>query len=100
MDADGTRHLSKARYRIFNVLTRYHHQVGKLVNDDNDVGQRAVRFAVIVPLLERIAAFRFGVVAVDVTNAITCEVLVTALHLGDSPFERDRGTLRVGYDRR
>ena len=40
MDAGGARHLREALDRAFDVLAGDHHQVGHLVDDDDDVGQR------------------------------------------------------------
>ena len=38
--AGGARHLRQALHRAFDVLAGDHHQVGHLVDDDDDVGQR------------------------------------------------------------
>ena len=40
VDAGGARHLRQALHRAFDVLAGDHHQVGHLVDDDDDVGQR------------------------------------------------------------
>ena len=40
VDAGGARHLREALHRAFDVLAGDHHQVGHLVDDDDDVGQR------------------------------------------------------------
>ena len=42
VNADGARHLRQARDRFFDVARVEHHQVGQLVDDDDDVGQRPV----------------------------------------------------------
>ena len=43
VDAGGARHLGEALDRAFDVLAGDHHQVGHLVDDDDDVGQRLER---------------------------------------------------------
>ena len=43
VDADGARHLRQPRDRLFHVGAVEHHQVGQLVDDDDDVGQRLLR---------------------------------------------------------
>ena len=40
VNAHGARHLRQARDGLFNVGAVEHHQVGELVDDDDDVGQR------------------------------------------------------------
>ena len=45
MDADGARHLRQPRDRLFDLVAGDHHQVGQLVDDDDDVGQRLPRLA-------------------------------------------------------
>ncbi len=42
MNARRARHLRQALHREFDFLARHHHQVGHLVDDDDDVGHRAV----------------------------------------------------------
>ena len=40
VDAGGAGHLGEALDRAFDVLAGDHHQVGHLVDDDDDIGQR------------------------------------------------------------
>ena len=40
VNSDRACHLRQARDRFFDVGTIQHHQVGQLVDDDDDVGQR------------------------------------------------------------
>jgi len=47
MDADGASHLREARDGLFDIGAVEHHEVGELVDDDDDVGKRLVVFAVI-----------------------------------------------------
>ncbi len=100
MDADGTSHLGEPRDRFLDLFATDHHQIGELVDDDYDVRQDAMRIAVVVPLLQLVAAFCLDVITGDVSHAVTREVLVTAFHLGDCPFERNGSTFWVGDDRR
>ena len=54
VDAGGARHLREALDRAFDVLAGDHHQVGHLVDDDDDVGQRLE--VEIFLLVDRLAA--------------------------------------------
>ena len=40
VDAGGARHLGEALHGAFDVLAGHHHQIGHLVDDDDDVGHR------------------------------------------------------------
>ena len=56
MDAGGARHLREALDRALDVLAGDHHQVGHLVDDDDDVGQFLERhLLVLVDRLARLA---------------------------------------------
>ena len=48
MDADGARHLRQPGDRFLDFVARHHHQVGELVDDDDDEGQRLELVAVVV----------------------------------------------------
>ena len=118
MDAGGARHLREALHRAFDVLAGDHHQVGHLVDDDHDVGQRLELELLL--LVDRLAGFlvvagvhgagerlalRLGfgdahVVAVDVAHAELRHLLVALFHLAHRPLQRDDGLARVGDDRR
>ena len=43
MDADGAGHLREAADRLLDVAGRHHHQVGELVDHDEDERQPVVR---------------------------------------------------------
>ena len=43
VDADGARHLRQPADRFLDLVARHHHQVGQLVDDDDDEGQRLGR---------------------------------------------------------
>ena len=100
MYADGTRHLGKPRDRFLDLLPAHHHQIGKLVDNYDDIGQNAMRIAIVVPLFKRVAPFGLDVVAVDIADAITRQILVTTLHLSYRPAECNRCPFGVGNDRR
>ena len=117
MQSGGARHLRQALYCAFDVLAGYHHKVGHLVDDDDDIGQR-VEIELLV-LVNRLAGFaivagvdraveffafasRFGqarIVAVDVAHAELRHFLVALFHLAHRPFERDHRLFRVGDHR-
>src|SRR5580704_7629222 len=117
MQAGGARHLRQPLYRAFDILARYHHQVGHLVDDYDDIGQR-VEIELLV-LVNRLAGFtivagvnrtaelfafaaRFGqtrIVAVDVAHAELRHFLVALFHLAHRPFERHHRLFRVGDHR-
>ena len=82
VNADGARHLGKAGDGLFDVGAVEHHQVGELVDDDDDVGQGVLfRFAVVEE--RRHGAFKELVVLVDVAHAAAGKQLEAALHFAD-----------------
>ena len=117
MDAGGARHLGQALDRALDVLAGDHHQVGHLVDQDDDVGQLLEReLLVLVDRLARLAVEAglhragqrlalgarlgdAGVEAVDVAHADLGHLAVAVLHLAHRPFEGDDRLLRVGDDR-
>ena len=94
VDADGARHLREARDRLFDLVARHHHQVGELVDDDDDEGQRLQLLAVLgrLSLGERRADV--AVVLLDVADAFGRERLVALFHFADRPAQRVRRLLR------
>ena len=97
VDADGAGHLREARDRLFDVGAVEHHQVGELVDDDDDVGQR-----LLVHVLEEIlaAVVEELVELVDVADVVGGEQLEAALHLADGVAQSIRGELGLGDDGR
>ena len=89
VDPDGARLLGEPDDRVLDRLRRDHHQVGELVDHDEQVRQR-----VLPARPER--AVRLGQVA----RADDREALVAALHLGDDVLQHGRGLLRARDDRR
>ncbi len=118
VQAGGACHLRQALHRALDVLARDHHQVGHLVDDHDDIGQRRqVHRLLLVDRLARVLVvpgvygaaellallIRFGhagVVAVDVAHAELRHLLVALFHLAHRPLQGDHGLLRVGHDRR
>ena len=112
MDAGGARHLGEALDRALDVLAGDHHQVGHLVDDDDEIGQ-GLELELLL-LVDRLAAVgvvagvhgarqrlaagagvgEARIVAVDVAHAELRHLLVAVLHLAHRPFERDDRLLR------
>ena len=67
MNASGAGFLRQPRNQLFNFFTNHHHQIGQLVNHDDDVGQRLGQAP--VWQLGDLAAGDGGVVALDVAGA-------------------------------
>jgi hypothetical protein len=117
VDAGGAGHLREALDRTLDVLAGDHHQVGHLVDDDDDIGHRRE-----VHLLALRRGFRrspcrsrsgrcgddsrpfraprdAGVEAVDVAHAEARHLLVALLHLAHRPLQGDDRLLGIGDDR-
>ncbi len=117
VDAGGARHLRETLHRGFDFLAGRDHQIGHLVDDDDDVGHRlqgelagfvdrlaAGRIeAGVNGALEALAALkRVGdaiIVAGDVAHAELGHAAIAIFHLAHDPFQRDDGFLRIGDDR-
>ena len=99
MDANRTRHLCEPGNRFFDVAACHHHQVGQLVDHDENVGQRQQRFPLGgVGLLRRICGV--AVELLDIADARGGELLVPFLHLLDRPSKRIHRLFGVDDDRR
>ena len=118
MNAGGAGHLREALDRALDVLARDQHQIGHLVDDDDDVRQG--REVHLLALEDRLAGLgvearlhRAGydlalrpsldhprVETVDVAHADLRHFLVAVLHLAHRPFERDHRLFRIGDDGR
>ena len=89
MDPDGARLLGEPDHGVLHRLRRDHHQVGELVDHDEDVRE------------SRLAALAEGAVRlVDVAGAHRREALVAALHLGEAVGEDGARLLRARDDGR
>ena len=98
MNAHGARHLRQARDGFLNVGAVQHHQVGQLVDDDDDVRQRLLLFALVKE--RRHDALEELVVLVDVAHAARGQQLEPALHLADGVAQGVGGQLGLGDDGR
>ena len=114
----GARHLRQPLHRPFDILARDHHQVGHLVDDDHDVGQR-IEIQLLF-LVDRLSGFlveagvhgsaqflalgsslrQARIVAVDVAHAELGHFLVALFHLPYRPLQRDNRLFWIGHDRR
>ena len=92
------RQLRDAHDRIFDVSWRDHHQVGELVDDDQEVGVR-LEAALAARGQHDLVRGDGTVEVVDVPISKALEVVVPHVHLFDDPAERLRGFLRIGDDR-
>src|SRR3954462_2741283 len=100
MDTYSTRHLSQPGDRLFHFMARDHHQIGQLVNNDYDIRQLLVRLAVFIEISDLVTPCNFSIEPRDVPYPGACQFLVTALHIRNSPFQRNGSALWVGDDRR
>ncbi len=117
MQTRRTGHLCQTLDRCFDILARHQHQVGHLVNDDDDKGQRLHRQFLIFK--DRLAGFRIKsglnaarklfalggrfldafVIARDVTHAHLAHGAITVFHFAHRPFQGDDCLVRVGHNR-
>ena len=100
VDADGARHLREPRDRLLDLVAGDHHQVGQLVDDDDDEGQRLGRLAVLRRPLFGDRLLDVAVVLLDVPDAFGRERLVALFHLAHRPAQRVRRLLGIDDDRR
>ena len=88
MDTDGPRFGRQATDRRFHVVGRKHHEIGQLVNDQHEIGQRRRAGLVAVNMVgERV------IVGLDIAVAGILEQAIAALHLLHRP-QQDLGRLR------
>ena len=88
VDADGPRFLGQADDVVLHLLRRDHHEVGQLVDDDEDVGQRPLS-------APRPALVHLGQAA----GMLQLHELVAVLHLLDHVVKHAGGVLHVGHHR-
>ena len=102
MNARGTGKLRDAADGELDFLADVHHEVGKLINNNHDIGKLRGKLLG-NGFLGRLRALKsrmhLRVVLADVSGADLREDLQSALHLGDAPGERARRLLRLGHDR-
>src|SRR5712692_1967603 len=88
VDADRARQLRDAADELLDLAGGHHHQVGELVDHDDDVGQLASE-----------ALRGLLVVGGDVAHALGRERLVAAIHLRHRPAQRRGGLVRLDEHR-
>jgi len=88
VDADGAGQLGHAADQVLDLAGRHHHQVGQLVDDDDDVGERREP--------EPRGALVEGR---DVAGTVAGEELVALLHLLACPAQGGDGGLRLDHHR-
>src|SRR5437660_11821489 len=95
MNTDGAGHLRQTGDRILDFMARGHHQIGEFIDDDDDVRHARPWFAILVKILDGVAALALSVVTVDIAHAPAGEFLISSLHLADGPAQRPRGRFRI-----
>ncbi len=108
MDAGGARLLRDARDELLDLLAGHHHEVGQLVDHDDDQRHFFERLGLVRRQRQRIQELLAGllrlgdlrVVAGEVAHAELRHQPVAALHFADAPVERVGGELHVGDHRR
>jgi hypothetical protein len=106
VDAGRARLLGQAGDQLLDLLADHHHQVGQLVDDDDDVGQPLQRLGLFRRQAEGVGnelAAGLGLVDLLVVAgqvAPLAHELVAALHLAHAPVQRVAGLLHVGDHRR
>ena len=88
--ADRAAHRRKSGDRRFEFFARRRHQIGKLVDDQNDVRNLFRRYVFI---------FDFFVIARHVAASHTVQKRITPLHLTQRPLQRLKRFFRFGDDR-
>ncbi len=91
VNTNGARQLGQTRNRRFHLLAGGHNEVGKLVDDQNNVGEVAVAFFRV-----ELAADKFLVVLLDVANHGILQQLVAVVHFDTQRIQRvnDLGGIR------
>ena len=85
MDAHGARHLRKAGDGLFYVVGVHHHQVGQLVDDDDEIGKRLVLGLFdIVEEGKRLFLLERAIVLVDVADAALRQEFQAVFHFARS----------------
>ena len=87
--------LCKTHNRILNLILCYHHEVGKLIYD-NDKLRHPGRLIFCLYLLKLL---NLSIVALQITHACLCELLVSVIHLGNSPVKSTCRLLRIRHNR-
>ena len=99
--ACGSRLLRDTADGVLDFLGSDHHQVGQLIDDDDDLRQHLIllRMTVLGLLCFGLFGTHEVVIADQIAHLMVREQLVAAFHLTDRPVERTGGLFRVGNDR-
>src|SRR5450830_543271 len=97
--------LRDTRDELLDFFTHHHHQVGQLIDDDNDGRQFFQRFRRIWRQAERVRYMLFtlggirnlGVVTCQVTHAQLAHQLVALFHLVHGPVQRVASLAHIGH---
>ena len=108
MNAGRPRLLRQPGDQLFDLFAGDHHQVGQLVDDDNDVGYGAERFRAFRRQRQRVGQARSAFFAVadaaveagNIAHAQRRHQFVAPLHFADAPVEGVGRLLHVDDDRR
>src|SRR5690606_11757994 len=73
--ADSTSQLREARNRSFYLLARRHHQIGKLIDNEDDIGQESVTFFRI-----KLSRHKFCIILLQITRTCILENFISVLH--------------------
>ena len=92
MDSRSAAQLRDAHDGALHVLAGDHHEVGELVDDDDEVRHVLGRVLHVGVL----SAVDVAVVRLDVAHLVVLEDLEPALHLGHAPLQGARGLARLG----
>ena len=84
VNTNGAAHCCKAGYDIFEFLSTGCHEVGKLINNNNDVWQL---------FCTDFLLFNFFVVVRNITNTHTIEQGITSFHFAETPLQGLEGFL-------
>ena len=99
VNADGARHLCQAGDGFFDIASVEHHQIGKFVDDDDDVGNRAL-FGIFGKQAARGVFIEQLVVLIDIADTFFRQQLQAALHFADGVAQRIGCEFWLGNDRR
>lgn len=85
VNANGAGKLGEATNEGVDFFARSHHEVGKLVDDDDDVGEAGIKM--------------FGVEFFDVANFVFLENAEATSHFGNCPFQSVDNFVGIGNNR-
>ena len=95
MNSDSARQLCEPCDRFLDLASRRDHQIGKFVNDDNEIREPSMlhRFGVVQP-----SALEALIVISNIPHARCRKTIVSLFHLDLDAFESKHGVVRCGDD--